>query len=303
LFFGTFCLSLHLDVADTGLSKIATGNFYAPLEVATGGTSLLVNDINVDMPGSSIQYPERYRVSADGNVGDGPTSLNLGSHWQVGSTPLGVLSPDGAMLAMDDSNVTKLIDVASATVITANLGKGIPVAWDPSGMMLLVRNLASDNATVVLSSLSLDGANGTFAAQVPYDMVPDPPNAPWCDRKPRYFWTNSGPKLLVQDCKGVRVYDYVTGGVVEIVEVNRVAPPLAPVGIVVATDQVFAWALQCYGLGESSYTSELRRFSLATGEIDVVASADGPFAFTVSPDGRQIAFADDTSLYIKSINP
>jgi hypothetical protein len=47
----------------------------------------------------------------------------------------------------------------------------------------------------------------------------------------------------------------------------------------------------------------MRRLSLATGVIDVVATADQPWMFAVSPDGKQIAFADHANIYIKALAP
>jgi hypothetical protein len=102
---------------------------------------------------------------------------------------------------------------------------------------------------------------------------------------------------------GVRVYDFVAGQTTVFVEPNREAPPGASLGVVVATEQAFAWAIECLGLGETFCTSELRRLSLATGAIDVVARADGPLLFAVSPDGTKIAFVHNDSVYLKTIQP
>ena len=99
---------------------------------------------------------------------------------------------------------------------------------------------------------------------------------------------------------GARVYDVLT---TELVGADRVAPPATLTAAVVATDQVFAWALQCFGLGETSCNAELRRLSLATGARDVVARAGAALPFAVSPDGSKIALADARSLYIKTIQP
>jgi hypothetical protein len=125
------------------------------------------------------------------------------------------------------------------------------------------------------------------------------------------FWTASGPKVVTQGGygvtvdgdSGVSVFDFVTGVTTTFVEPHRQAPPIAPLGVVVATEQVFAWAIQCLGLGETSCTSELRRLSLATGIVDVVARAEGALPFAVSPDGAKIAFAHEDGIYLKTIQP
>jgi hypothetical protein len=73
--------------------------------------------------------------------------------------------------------------------------------------------------------------------------------------------------------------------------------------VVLANDQVFAWAIQCFGLGETSCNAELRRLSLANGQLDVVATANRILTFAVSPDGKKLATVDGASIYIKTIAP
>ena len=55
--------------------------------------------------------------------------------------------------------------------------------------------------------------------------------------------------------------------------------------------------------GETSCTTELRRLTIATGSIDIVAHARGALPFAVSADGTRIAFADGQALYVKTIVP
>jgi len=117
------------------------------------------------------------------------------------------------------------------------------------------------------------------------------------------FWSTSGPRLVVQSAGGTRVYDYTTQAYVELVEASRVARPGASLKAVAATDQVFAWAIQCWGLGETSCAAELRRLTVASGKIDVVARANDALQFAVSPDGTKIVFAKGTDLYLETIAP
>ena len=190
----------------------------------------------------------------------------------------------------------EIIDADKATISVNDLGPGTPLAWEPGGKALLV----SDSP---LSSISLEGETtrlpyaGPSAAISPYRFYTETPSTT------RYFWTATGPQALVQNQDGAYVYNISSQQTSQLVEPTRVAPPTASVNVVVATDQVFAWALQCFGIGERSCNAELRRLSLATGIRDVVASGDRALPFAVSPDGTKIAFADDQNIYVKSIQP
>ena len=93
------------------------------------------------------------------------------------------------------------------------------------------------------------------------------------------------------------------GFVTSMVEANRVPPPAAPMAAVVATSQIFAWAIECAGIGWTSCNGELRRLSLSTGRVDVVARAATAMRFAVSPDGTKLALSDGASLYLKSLAP
>jgi hypothetical protein len=117
----------------------------------------------------------------------------------------------------------------------------------------------------------------------------------------RFFWAASGPQALIQSADGAGVYDFTTQHLAPLVEPNRVAVPSAPIDVVPQTGQAFAWAVQCFGLAETSCRTELRRLTVATGAVDVVATADQPRVFAVSPDGTHIAFADDSNIYVKTI--
>ena len=107
----------------------------------------------------------------------------------------------------------------------------------------------------------------------------------------------------MQGYRGTFVLDIVTKQLTTVVEANRVAPSTAPMAVVVATNQVFAWALRCFGIGETSCNGELRRLSIATGLVDVVARAGSPFPFAVSPEGTKLAVSDGKSIYLKNISP
>jgi len=61
--------------------------------------------------------------------------------------------------------------------------------------------------------------------------------------------------------------------------------------------------MTCRGVAESSCNTELRRLSLATGLVDVVARADEALQFAVSPDGSMLVIAYKDGLYLKSLQP
>ena len=69
------------------------------------------------------------------------------------------------------------------------------------------------------------------------------------------------------------------------------------------SEQVFAWAEQCFGLGETMCNAELRRLSIPSGKIDVVATAPRPLVFAVSPDGAKLVLADDHNIYLQALTP
>jgi hypothetical protein len=278
----------RVKVGEMGATQLAFGDFYGPLEVATGGSSVLFNQA-----GSEV------RQSFVGDQALSPVRIPVYAAPPFGG-PSGILSPDGATFAVVATAYSiDLIDLAKATVSVSDVGSGYPLAWEPSGQSLLVR---TDEET--LSSLSLDGSVKAFqgvkdGAFLPRDLTTDPGRT----TSVRYLWTASGPQLVTQGRDGAEVYNIATGVKTELVEANRVAPPLAPVGVVVATDQVFAWAPRCYGLAETWCDAELRRLSLATGIRDIVAHADRVLPFAVSPDGTKIAFADSKNVYIKTLSP
>jgi len=286
-------------------AQVMFGNLYGPLEVATGGTSILLNQASIDRGGPSPKYNSFQRIRQSLVQGQASFQAKLpdANTWPPESWS-GVLSPDGTTLAFPISQPagslpTELIDVSKATVSVSALGpsSSCPLAWNPSGELLLVLT-----QTGAFSTLTMDGRIDLIAGSqtTPSFPAPDSP-APATTATARYFWTASGPQVLLQGDTGATVYNIATQTTTQLVEANRVAPPTASIGVVVATDQVFAWALQCFGIGETSCNGELRRLSNATGRIDVVARAGSALPFAVSPDGTKIAFADTTNIYLKSI--
>ena len=107
-----------------------------------------------------------------------------------------------------------------------------------------------------------------------------------------------GPTLLLRSKSKA-----VTQQTSLLVEPSRVATASAGIEVVAVTDQSFTWVVQCFGLAETACLAELRRLSPVTIAIDGIAAAAASLVFAVSPDGKQIAFADDTSLYFKTISP
>jgi hypothetical protein len=194
----------------------------------------------------------------------------------------------------------------------------VPRAWSPDGTKLLL-GLWQDYATRDLQGYAivplpypglLPSILGTIQ-QLPSDGLPaalvvHPEGLPYgpSPASVRPFWPPaSGPQALIQDADGTGVYDFTKQQQIPLVEASRVAVASAPIDVAAQTGQAFAWAVQCFGLAETVCRAELRRLSLATGAIDVVATADQPRVFAVSPDGKHIAFADDTNLYVKDLTP
>jgi hypothetical protein len=300
---------LRYKPATQQLAQVGFGDYYAPLQVATGGTSLLVNRVglNASYAGTTslTDWVDRVRLPLAGSDQLSQARLPFGTNVQLGMSPLGILSPDGKTLAMLAPDLgtqppIQLVDVDGSSVTNGKLAIGYPLAWDPSGTKLLFQ--AIDNPT---SSRVLTLADGSLA-----DLPADPAGPPlWpvfttsMSAKYRVFWSATGPKALIQDVDGAQVYDLQTFKRTVVVEPSLVAPPSAPVDVVVATEQAFAWSMRCLGLGETSCATELRRLSLATGAVDVVARADAALGFAVSPDGTKLAIAYQDGLYLKDLPP
>ena len=165
------------------------------------------------------------------------------------------------------------------------------------------------------ASATLAGLPTTLSWDVS-DPCPSSARMQEMHRNRHTFWTASGPKVVTQDCRGVLVQDVATQQVTEFIEPNRVAVVDAPLQAVVATDELFAWAVQCFGIGETSCNAELRRLSMTTGARDVVARANNALVFALSSDGKKLALAMDswktdkyntdtvtTDIYLKSLVP
>jgi len=294
------------------LAQVGFGDYVGPLEVATGGTSILVTSVPLEWDSSSYTYRHdwsyRYRLSLGNAPVSGQARLPMGNHLRLGTRPVGLLSPDGRLLAIEDPNSTDhtvdIIDVAGAVVVRKLEANGTPLAWDPTSTVLLV---ASPYATEEVQLLPADGSPAV-ALPLPRAPYVTPAFSVADGRQDRVFWTASGPKALIQgglaeDDVGVRVYDFMTGQTTIFVDPQHEARPGASIAAVIATEQAFAWSVQCLGLAETFCTSELRRLSLATGAIDVVARADGALRFAVSPDGAKLALVHGDGIYLKVLTP
>jgi hypothetical protein len=319
-------LRLNTTVGSLNVASLAVatlfegGSFASPMQVATAGTSLLLNEIPDFQPNLRRQ-PERRVIRLSLQRG-----APLVSPVFSGLTPLedAMLSPDGTTLAyygdLENPDPTirawGLILLDLATGNTRLLAEdGSPLAWAPDGKALLVQSQNSYFETGG-QLLPTDGSSaGSTVEGLPARLtwqIDDPcPTAVmvFFGANRHYFWTASGPQMLTQDCRGVQVQNLVTKQTMELVEPNRVAVVDAPIGVVASTDQVFAWAIQCFGIGETSCNAELRRMSLATGARDVVATANQALPFAVSPDGKTLATAAyaaatrEAEIYLKPLAP
>jgi len=316
----------YLAVGAQSTTLITSGNFEGPLTVATGGTSLLYW-----IHGET--WSDYLRQSLNNAMGPQQATLPSGGVGHPTDPPCTVISPDGNLLA--SAQRWDLTDLRTLTALPLNAPAlpspydgsptiparydSIPLAWAPTGDSILVKLSPQPywqpqvDAQYVALPLIFNGGVPTSTgpvAPLPAEAIPKllrsgstSTNGENRDASVRYFWSATGAQVLIQDADGARVYNFMTEQTLPMVEATRVAPPTASTDAVVATDQVFAWAMQCFGIGETHCGAELRRLSLATGAIDTVASADEPWLFAVSPDGKQIAFADRTNLYLKTIAP
>ena len=142
----------RMEVGQPGFTQLTYGDLYGALQVATGGTTLIFNQTSVgwSSDGQTPTIGPITRLAQSFKEGQlfSPRKLPIDQQWPPagvnnGPSPTGVLSPDGAMLATTGSesgggHYTQLIDVAKATLSVRDLGRGAPLAWDPSGQLLLV---------------------------------------------------------------------------------------------------------------------------------------------------------------------
>jgi hypothetical protein len=305
----------QLGIGESAATLVASGNFLAPLWVSTGGSSLIggVSDV-MSISGllNGLYLPTHLvRFSLSGSTMSLQSQLD--SYWPP-HPPHSVLSPDGNTLFTHSyaSTTLELQDMTTLSTLSLSSIEGEPLAWSPAGDALLFYTTDESTEPAHFATLSLDVTStppvrAGNVTVLPSDGIPNVLGkslCPYCFQTgTRFFWTASGPQALIQDGDGARVYNFTTQQTAQLVEPTLVAPPFAPTDVVVATEQVFAWAMQCYGLAETSCKAELRRLSLKTGVIDVVANADQVRLFAVSSGGTKIAFADSTNIYIKSIAP
>jgi len=305
----------YLDLGDQSWKLIASGEFKGPMTVAMDGTSLLYWTDQ----GTYFHYT---RQSLSDTML--PLQASLPSLELHPTDPPGtVLSPDGYVLAsgsgMDFTDLRTLTRPTLKALVSPGY-YGIPLAWAPTGDAILMELSPQHGSFTDGVDNQFATASLTITAGVPSSAGPPTPlaaeaipeflrsgkkstNGENRDGGVRYFWSASGPQVLIQDKDGTRVYNFATQKTLVMVDPTHVPPPTASTAAVVSTDQVFAWDLQCFGIGETHCRAELRRLSLASGAIDTVARADQPWMFAVSPDGRQIAFVEYPNLYLKTIGP
>jgi hypothetical protein len=303
----------HLGVGQSTTSPVTSTKLLGPLSltVATAGTSLLL----------WTEYGDRWqyvRQSLTNSLAPSQAQLPDGccSHPSAPNTT--VLSPDGNLLASvtpsGNLSLTDILSLSSSMLALpapyrcADGCTVVPRAFAPAGTALLLEMWNFNNPEHTFATVTIDLTPGQPASVGELSLLPATGlpavlgrGTSTADAAVRYFWSASGPQALIQDAQGARVTNLITQLQSLLVEPSRVATAATTIDVVVATDQAFAWAVQCFGLGETSCRAELRRLSLATGAIDIVASGTKPWVFAVSPDGERIAFADDTSLYLKTI--
>jgi hypothetical protein len=304
---------MSLDPVSFQTAVVSQGMYFGPLQVAMGGGCLLANSYRVP---NLLMWTTRIALSST-------TLLPVVATWGGVSgkiegpvfteRPDRVLSPDGNTLATMDHAIDDippnqgeyepgihLVNVATAKSrwlpsYDPHCPHPEPLAWAPSGRALLVR----------CPWLATMGMDGGLTPIPPEDLLLEEPrdSDPYSPYAFIRFWSASGPQELIQDPAGVRVYNFATRQNTLLIGPDRVAAQTAPTQAVVGTEQVFAWAQQCFGVGETMCNAELRRLSLKTGAVDVVATALRPLLFAVSPDGSKAVFADDNNIYVKELKP
>jgi hypothetical protein len=307
-------------VGDSAATTLLTDDFAPPLVVPADGTSVLLGH-HAGNEWSYIQQSLSSAATPEQNW------LPWHDYKDPKVPPQTALSPDGNLLALEYLEFVDLRSLkrASFALPLADTGSvlpppayaRVPHAWSPDGKSVLVElwDWSTPPYTRFFAILPLEIGDGlpTGVGELtllPSDSIPPMLTSGYlydayalADTQVKYFWSASGPQVLIQDASGARVYNFVTQQTVALVEANHAAPPAAAIDAVASTDQAFAWSVRCYGMGENMCQAELRRLSLATGAVDTVATADWPRIFAVSSDGRQIVFADDDSIYLKTIVP
>jgi len=316
IFTASFAQINHLSLADSATTLVTSGDLTPPLTVATSGASLLY----WVMQGGSASY-----IQQSLNNAALPLQTPLPSQNNYRSEPPETaLSPDGILLSMPSMSTEGALFVDLRTLRTSSVAfptpyndwpryRAIPRAWSPAGDAVLMEmdpdEYNGQNQFIIAPLIFTDGLPTSFGPITPLtfpsflrtNVLLD--NTQYRSASLRYFWSASGPQVLIQDGLGTRSYNIITQQSLVLVGPDQVAPPTASIDVAVATDQAFAWATRCFGIGEIHCQDQVRRLSLTTGVIDTVATADQPWMFAVSPDGKKIAFADKANLYVKALAP
>jgi len=320
----------RLAIGDPVTTPVTSDDLAPPLTVATGGGSVLVwrksanrwdyvrqaltpavtpLQVSLSDPAAAGPAGDAYTaLSADGNL---VASASITGYRSTGMTFVDLRTGLSVFLALPAAYAP-----APLTGIGPPAGFAVvPRAWDPTGVALLVEVWSSsDPGAHSFAVLTLDvagalpsalGAPVPLPAALPTALATGRATAAAqpVDTAARYFWSVSGPRVLLQDADGARVYDFVTQQLFPLVEPTSVARADTGVDVVVGTERAFAWAVQCFGVAETSCRAQLRRLAMTTGVIDVVATAETPRPFAVSPDGKTIVLADDASIYLKTVAP
>jgi hypothetical protein len=68
-------------------------------------------------------------------------------------------------------------------------------------------------------------------------------------------------------------------------------------------DTFFVWATDCLGLNSTACTHSLIQITLTTGATRTMAVTHDQYPIGLSPDGKHLAFATPSGIYVKTVSP
>ena len=131
-------------------------------------------------------------------------------------------------------------------------------------------------------------------------------------------WSSQGP-VLVQtpgnwmvdiagysnsvcfSCLGLSLQNLADGTVRQVLDAS--AGRIDLVSTLPVLDTVLVWAQQCLGLHDTLCTYSLIRVGLTTGTAQTVAVAADRYPVGLSPDGKRVAIAAPSGIYVKTLSP
>ena len=214
----------------------------------------------------------------------------------------GRVSPDGQWIARYGytSETTILWSIAAGAEVATI--PGTLVDWSPDSQ-LLYRTKDLNHPTVSLISPANPSLPATFSiGQYRGNPAWGTLGPVWVTIPDTWYvvsgeFTNS----VCLDCLGLSLNNLVDGSERKVLDasVGRIYPLSMPPIL----DSVLVWATKCLGLHDTVCSDSLIRINPTTGATQTVAVAANKYPIGLSSDGKHLAIAAPTGIYIKTLSP